>query len=228
MNKSIKILLASLLFGASIARAGDVLSVSDFEMLKIAGAQLDKIEKQLSALDEQKKVLEASKAAMEGHYNYSSAFDKPALTTWQHSGKDWSSLMTSHEGGGSDPLTALAKQMEKEFPVKSSGSVFSQNSEQAKLYDLLAKTTVASRASNTLAYNSIETELAMLEELQREIEKSPNQKATLDLIARIQIEGVKLAAYKIKTDAVSAELAGLQSQQEVSDAKWASDFFKWR
>ena len=67
----------------------------------------------------------------------------------------------------------------------------------------------------------------MLDKLQSEIEKSPNQKSTLDLIARIQIEEAKLVAYQIKSNAVSAQLAGLQAQQEVSDSKWTNDFFKW-
>ena len=67
----------------------------------------------------------------------------------------------------------------------------------------------------------------MLEKLQSEIEKSPNQKATLDLIARIQIEEAKLVAYQIKSNAVSTQLTSLQAQQDLSDAKWTKDFFKW-
>ena len=166
---------------------------------------------------------------MKGNYGYGSKFENPSLTAWQHSGKDWSSLLSSPTASGTDALTTLAKQIEKEFPIMSSDNVYSgsNHSEQAKLFDLLSKTTAASRASNTLAYNNVDGQLTLLDKLQTEIERSPNQKATLDLIARIQIEQAKLIAYQIKSNAVSAQLTSLQAQQEVSDAKWTSDFFKW-
>jgi len=183
---------------------------------------------QLNALNEQKKLLEDTQKLMQGHYGYGS-YDNPSLSSWQHAGKDWNSLLNSHQSGGNDPLASLAREIEHEFPIVSSDRVYSssKNPEQAKLFDLLSKATVASRASNTLAYNNVDAELLMLEKLQAEIEKSPNQKATLDLIARIQIEEAKLMAYQIKSSAVSAQLTGLQAQQEVSDAKWMSEFFKW-
>ena len=166
---------------------------------------------------------------MKGNYGYGSKFDNSSLSTWQHAGKDWSSLLGSPQSGANDALTELAKQIEKEFPTISGDSMFtgSNHSEQAKLFDLLSKTTAASRVSSTLAYNNVDAELVMLDKLQSEIEKSPNQKSTLDLIARIQIEEAKLVAYQIKSNAVSAQLAGLQAQQEVSDSKWTNDFFKW-
>lgn len=220
---------AVLFFCLSTAvQAGGILDVQDLEMLKIAQAQLDNAKDQLSQLDKHKRILEQSQKMMQGHYQYGSLFDKPELSGWRHSGKDWSILMNLSNSGNTDALTALAKQIEKEFPIKSSESVFgTKNSEQARLFDLLSKTTLASRASNTLAYNNMEEVLLMLEALQKEIEKSPNQKATLDLIARIQIEEAKMTAYKIKADAVNAQFTSLQSQQEVSDAKWASEFFKF-
>ncbi|STX39297.1 type IV secretion system protein [Legionella feeleii] len=234
MKKLPKLVFAVLLVPAFVLHA-DLLNVQDIEMLKVAKDQLtnikkvqDKLRNQLQELEAQKKVLEDSQAMMQGHYGYSSLYDKPSLTTWLHSGKDWSSLLNSREGASNDSLTSVAKQLSNEFPITPTERLYpDKNLSQAKLYDLLAKTTLASRASSTLAYNSIDEELAMLDALQREIEKSPNQKATLDLIARIQIEEAKLTAYKLKSDAVNSQLTSLQSQQEVSDAQWASNFFKW-
>ena len=237
MKNHLKLMLWLTLLGASSAYALDPFTmVQDAKMLEATLNQIkeiqsvrDKLSDQLNTLNQQKNILEDSQKLMQGHYEYSSKFDMPELSQWRHSGKDWSSFMNSNEGQGTDSLTTYAKQIEKEFPVKSSSSVYGKkNSEQAKLFDLLSKTTLASRASNTLAYNTIDNQLSMLEELQKEIERSPNQKATLDLIARIQIEEAKMTAYKIKSDAVSAQLVSLQSQQEVSDAKWAGEFFKWQ
>lgn len=195
----------------------------------ILGNVFDNSTKQLTALNDQKTLMEETQKLMKGNYGYGSKFDNPSLNTWQHAGKDWSSLLGSPQSGANDALTALAKQIEKEFPTVSGDSMFtgSNHSEQAKLFDLLSKTTAASRVSSTLAYNNVDAELVMLDKLQSEIEKSPNQKATLDLIARIQIEEAKLVAYQIKSNAVSAQLTSLQAQQEVSDAKWTNDFFKW-
>jgi hypothetical protein len=189
----------------------------------------DNSKKQLDVLAEQKQLLDDTQKLMKGNYGYGSKFDNSSLSTWQHAGKDWSSLLGSPQSGANDALTELAKQIEKEFPTISGDSMFtgSNHSEQAKLFDLLSKTTAASRVSSTLAYNNVDAELVMLDKLQSEIEKSPNQKSTLDLIARIQIEEAKLVAYQIKSNAVSAQLTSLQAQQEVSDAKWAKDFFKW-
>ncbi|MBX9703470.1 MAG: type IV secretion system protein [Silvanigrellaceae bacterium] len=227
--KFIKTMLLTAFISSALSVHADVLSVSDIELLNLAKDQLTNIKSQLDKLNEQKKILEKSQGMMEGHYDYASKFDNPLLSSWEHSGKDWGSLMNGARGAESDPLTILAKQIEQEFPLASKDKIFSatKESEQARLFDLLSKTTMASRATSKLTYNRVDDELAMLEALQKEIEKSPNQKATLDLIARINIEQAKLMAYKIKSDAVSNELISLQSQQEVSDAKWASEFFKW-
>ena len=189
----------------------------------------DNSKAQLDVLKKQKELLEDTQKLMKGNYGYGSKFENPSLGAWQHSGKDWGSFLSSPTASGTDALSTLAKQIEKEFPIMSSDKMYSgsNHSEQAKLFDLLSKTTVASRASNTLAYNNVDGQLTLLDKLQAEIEHSPNQKATLDLIARIQIEQAKLVAYQIKANAVSAQLTSLQAQQEVSDAKWASDFFKW-
>ena len=233
-----KLIIAALLLSQPIM----VNAESGFDFSKIFSILTDKLTEvatqstiignnssgQLTALKHQNKLLEDTKKLMEGHYGYGSSFNNDSLTSWQHAGKDWASLLNSSQSGGSDALATLARDIEREFPV-SSKSVYpsSQNTEQSKLFDLLSKATVASRASSTLAYNNVDAELLMLEKLQAEIEKSPNQKATLDLIARIQIEEAKLMAYQIKSSAVSAQLTGLQAQQELSDAKWTSEFFKW-
>ncbi len=183
---------------------------------------------ELTLLKDQNKLLDDTQQLMKGHYGYGDV-NNAGLSAWQHAAKDWGSLLNSPQSGSQDPLATLAKEIEREFPIVSADTMYSnsQHSEQAKLFDLLSKATVASRASNTLAYNNVDAELTMIEKLQAEIEKSPNQKATLDLIARIQIEEAKLMAQALKSNAVNAQLTSLQSQQEVSDAKWMSDFFKW-
>lgn len=231
MKQRLSLIVIATFFLSSISHADLLTIVKDAEMLKATLEQIEhiknvqsKLEQQLKTLDSQKKLLESTNGAMTGHYNYG-AIDNPLLKTWQHSGKDWSSLLNESEN---DALTALKKQITNEFPIKTADSLFTQhNSEQTKLFDLLSKATLASRASHTLAYNNIDNELLMLEKLQDNIEKTPNQKAILDLIARIQIEEAKLTAYQIKQNAVNAQLTSLQNQQELTDAKWASEFFKW-
>lgn len=213
----------------------DLLSVEDLAMLEVAKEQLtnikeveDRLRGQLQALDNQKRILEESQKLMQGHYGYGSLHENQSLGSWQHSGKDFASLLQSTDGGGQDALSRLAHELSKDFPLKPAAELYANpNSEQAKLYTLLAKTTLASRAGSTLTYNRIDEELTMLEALQKEIEKSPNQKATLDLIARIQIEEAKLVAYQLKAGAVSQQMDSLRSQQEVSDAAWVNQFFKW-
>ena len=227
MKRVVLFLLTSLLIAQSHA---DLLTVvEDAKMLKATYEQIEhikslktKLEQQLSTLNHQKDLLSASQKAMTGHYGYSSLFNNSSLNAWQHSGKEWSSLLEKKE---KDALFSFKEQLNKDFPVTK--NPFSQNPEQVRLFDLLSKTTLASRATHALTYNAIEEELQTLEKLQAEIEKSPNQKSTLDLIARIQIEEAKLTAYQMKSQALKAELVSLQSQKEITDAKWASEFFKW-
>lgn len=197
--------------------------------LKALRDQYQLLKNAYDTANEQKKIMEDTQRMMEGHYNFGDKFSNPLLESWQHSGRSWDELMSAQSGVGQDPITSLAKAIEKEYPLPSADSIYSasKNKEQAHLFDLLAKTNLITRASNTLTYNSVDDELKMLDALQKEIEKSPNQKATLDLIARIQIEEAKLAAYQIKSQAANAQLTSLQTQQELTDAKWASDFFKW-
>ncbi len=220
-------ILITCLFIITTVKADLLTVVEDAKLLQATRDQIKEIQTIQSKLEGQLEVLKSNQAAMTGHYKYSSLFNDSSLKDWQHAGNDWSSMLDSSTSN-SESLTAIKKQIQKEFPIKNAASLYSRtDSENAKLYDLLAKTTLASRATSTLTYNNIDKELLMLEKLQQQIEESPNQKATLDLIARIQIEEAKLIAYQLKSTAVSSQLTSLQSQQEVSDAKWASDFFKW-
>ncbi|KTD32196.1 vir protein B5 [Legionella nautarum] len=230
--KKRQILITLVVFFFSSVIYADLLTIVEdaklldatLEQIKQIKAIQSKLKNQLKVLDNQKKLLESSNKAMTGHYNYGT-IDNPLLKNWQHSGKNWDSLL---EGTDKDALTRLKKQIASEFPLSDANKLFTlQNSEQTKLFNLLSKATLASRASQTLAYNSVDDELLLLEQLQERIEQTPNQKAILDLIARIQIEEAKLSAYQIKANAVNAQLSSLQSQQELTDAKWANDFFKW-
>lgn len=227
-----KRLIVMLLAGLASQAHADLLGVEDLALLEQVKEQLqtmqrmhDSLQEQMKKLDAQKRTLEDTQKLMTGHYNYGEMLDNATLNNWRHSAANWNDLTHLGEGNGSDPLSTLAKSLQKDFPQQKGQSLYS-NSEMARLFDQLSQTTLAARATNTLTYNNIDEELLMLEALQKEIEKSPNQKATLDLIARIQLEDAKLHAYQIKTSAVKNQLDSLQSQQQLTDTQWANDFFK--
>lgn len=221
----IKSFIAIVSLGVSAITFADITGAEEAALLIKAGEQLEALNKQYNELKNQASLLEKTKGMMEGHYGYSNMFENQALKDWQHSGSNWDSAINNQ---GNDVLSQMSKKIEQQFPLQEGKNIFSKNAnpDSIKLFDLMSKTTLASRATHTLAFNKVEEELKLLESLQDEIERSPNQKATLDLIARIQIEEAKLMAYSMKAEAVDKEQGSLQTQEDLKDDAWLAKFLR--
>ena len=225
---------------------GDILG-GILKQVQIAGFSLDTLKANFSELtniddvlkksqeeltkgfDAQLKELLNQQQLMKGSFNLSKLFDNPELRKWQHAGQSWTDL-TNISKGINDPLGKLTKELVDKYPIKKAQEVFTKATpkEQAELYDEMAKTAIAMSAQSKLSYNSIDSELKILEQLQDEIDKSgDSQKKILDLIARVSIENAKINAYRIKNEAMQSQVSSMGMQQQVNDTKWASDFLKW-
>lgn len=222
---------ALLLFVSSQVHADifdDVLGVIKKQLLeleqqvKIQGSMDSRLKQQFDELTAQRKLLEDT---MQGHYGYSNLHQSSALTDWQHSGKSIEDALNAMKG--SDALSAQAKAIANKTPLHTADKVYPKGGkEKVELYNAMGKTALAARASQQLSYNKVDDELKMLEALQGEIEKSPNIKSSLDLIARLQIETAKLIAQQMKNNALQGELSALEAQKELGDDAWLSQFFK--
>ncbi len=217
----------------SIAMA-DVLGVQDTELLAESMKQLAvlkdeyaELKKQYDVLSQQKTILEEVKGSVSGHYGYSNLYENKSLSDWQHAGGNFNALLSGDFKSG-DPLKDEYNRLLKEFSAQSGSDIFNKDVSKDKvtLFDLMSKTTTASRASNQLSFNKIDEEIKLLDSLQKEIENSPNEKATMDLLARINVEQAKLTAYQIKSGAMDRELIALKQQEEINGDVWSSKFLK--
>lgn len=170
-----------------------------------------------------------SQALMKGHYGFGSKqYGIPGLDRWNGVSKDWKTLVDGYKRDASDPLSKILKEVEQKYKLKSGSSYYKQKhlQEQAKAFDDLAKGAVAAQGVTTLAYNNVDEDIKALEKLRDEIERSDNQKQTLDLIARINIQAAIIEAKATRVNATKARLQATSMQSQVSDIKWAQNFLR--
>lgn len=181
------------------------------------------INKQIDELKETEKLLG------KGHYQYGTKYDNPLFKKLRYAGKDFDDFLNAYKGN-SNALGKISKRLSEEFGMKDSSRVFTKNASksQMKLYDEMAKFAIAAGAQSELSYGSVNDIQKMLDSLQADIDKADSQKALLELIARVEIEGARISAMRIKSDAANLKINSLNTQQSATDAQWASDFLKWK
>lgn len=189
-------------------------------------SQIEGIKKVKDSID--KKIKESQKL-MTGHYGFGiKKYGIPGLDRWDKVSKDWKTVLDGYRKDASDPLSKILKEVEKKYQIKSGTSYYKKKylHEQAKSFDDLAKGAVAAQGVTTLAYNNVDEDIKALEKMRDEIEKSENQKQTLDLIARINIQAAIIEAKATRVNATKATLQASAVQSQVSDVKWAQNFLR--
>lgn len=172
--------------------------------------------------------LKQQSSYMTGHYGYSSIDNKPNLQNWGTGSNFWEQVLNVYQQGGNPgDVGSVAKTLERQYPIKSASEVYPYNAAQGQYYELQAKTTLASRALSQVSFDRVSKEIEMLDELKDEIEKSPNQKATLDLIARVQIESALIQTQIERLLATLLQQTSVNSQAEPNGAVATHHFFDW-
>ncbi|MBA4697725.1 MAG: hypothetical protein H2069_10155 [Legionella sp.] len=200
------------------------------EQLKAANALGDTATQTVTGIQSQIKQLEATQKLLgNGHWQLGNKYDNPVFKQWRDAGKNFEDFLKSPQSASA--LGVIAKRLAKDFQMGSSAdSVFTPKVSpvQKALFKQSAQTALAAGAQSELSYEHVNDINQMLESLQAEIDKAPDHKALLEIIARAQIENAKLNALRIKSEAAALKLESLAAQQNVSDAKWAADFLNRR
>lgn len=186
-------------------------------------------EKTVMGITAQIDELKATKKLLgEGHFQLGNKFDSVNLKKWRNANQYFDDFLNAYKGN-SGALGAIGKRLSKDFGLQSSGSIYTKSASRAQmnLYDEIAKTAIAAGAQSEYAYGGIKDINQMLDALQAEIDKTDNQKALLELIARVQIENARINAMRVKNDSASLKVNSLNMQQTATDAQWVSDFLRW-
>lgn len=199
------------------------------ELRKHGGKLQQQVQGIANVKDEINKRINESKKLMSGKYTYGSKYIVPGLDRWEKDINDWSKLSKNYQHKGSDPVNKIVRDIEKTYKITKGDKIFksSYQKEQAAVFDDLSETSIASNAIATQTYNDVDKDIKVLEELKTEIDKSDSQKKTLDLIARVNIQKAIIQAKSNRINAVQTKMVAIESQKEITDAKWVNEALDW-
>lgn len=200
---------------------------------RIYGINLD----QLTALKDVKNLNEALKevsekqlSAITGHYNmgnlYNSAHEQ-SERLWTND--NWQSVLEHASGGNSARFQELLKSYGDKYPSLSGIQItpLNGNTLKAKTYQDNARTNLASLSVSECSYNGINDRIKKLQGLLNQIEQSPNEKASLDLQARLLAEIGFVQLELLRLQSVQTQLTAMHNQGMTNGTTQDAGFVKW-
>lgn len=134
--------------------------------------------------------------------------------------KDWASVVRMAERGrGEGSLGDMIGSIGRDFPLDNDiyNRGVSYPSSQ-RYYALKAQTTIAARAASELDYNKIQDQIAYQQLLMKQIEKTKDIKAAMDLGNRIQVEGNLINLEILRQSALLNQQQAINEQASVMSA----------
>lgn len=149
-----------------------------------------------------------------GHDGYGNLFFNPSLQSWGTNTSNWNLVLQSYQQGGTG-LGQIAQQLNQQFPIQPS-SIVNPNTQSinAQYYTLEAQTALASRAASQLDYNNIQNQINYMQQLQQQIDKTPDIKGALDLQNRIAVENNLIQLEVLRLTALSNQQQAVKAQGE--------------
>lgn len=134
--------------------------------------------------------------------------------------KDWASVVRMAERGhGEGSLGEMIGAIARDFPTDS--STYNRgvsNSNSQRYYAMKSHTTIAARAASELDYNKIQDQIAYQQILMKQIEKTKDIKAAMDLANRIQVEGNLINLEILRQSALINQQQSITEQASVMGA----------
>lgn len=136
------------------------------------------------------------------------------------SAKDWSRLMNMAENGhGNGELGRAMGGIANQFPLDNSTFKRGVSDPTArKYYALKSQSILAVRAASQLDYDKIQEQIAYQQMLQKQIEKTADLKAAMDLSNRIQVEGNLINLEILRQAALANQQQAITEQAAVNSA----------
>jgi type IV secretion system VirB5/TraC/TraE/TrbJ family protein len=175
-----------------------------------------------------KDITNSMKQYMTGSYNMGNInFDKD-LQSWGNDTNDWSSILSvAQSGGSSSDYGQVVQQLAKQYPIDTTTiNQVNENKDDQSFYQLKAQTALAARAASQLDYNNIQKQITNQQNLQQQIDSTPNEKAAIDLQNRLQVEGNLINLELLRQISLLSQQKSLDAQEEVNSAVKNAQFLQ--
>lgn len=197
--------------------------------LRMEGLQTGMLDDQGQMLNVQKKILSSQKdidslmKQVNGHLTSHSGWGSYQSHDYQSYGgsaHDWSNVMRMADAGhGDGALGQTMNQVASQFPAdRSAYNRGVSDIRSQHYYALKSQTVLAARAASQLDYNKIQEQITYQQMLQKQIEKTNDLKAAVDLSSRIQVEGNLINLEILRQAALTNQQQAIADQSTVNAA----------
>ncbi len=204
-------------FGAYIHMAQELSQLEkEYQVLK------DAYKNAQDQLEQQKNLVTNS----QGHYGFGSLQDGQGdLNNREWSPNSWDAALKGLSGGNAERYNQLLTEYRKNHQTLMPQDYKKGASEaSSELYEQQIKTNQAASVNATYAFNDIEQSLKNVHELARQIESSPNTKASMDLNARLMAEVAYIQIQELKMQALLNEQMAQRNSDQISAETQSAKF----
>ena len=227
MKKILRLLITILLLASSNLYAIGLWDIFNV-MTKIQGIDLDMkniSQDTFNINKDQLSQLNLITNGLTGTHSYGSMnYDKNQFD-WGKGSDNWQDMLSLYKTGGGS-LAQVSGNLEKEFPI--ADNLGSSSQTENEYYRLQAQTTLASRSSSQLAFEQVSKESKVIEDLHNEIDKSKDNKSSVDLNNRLVSEQNNMSIQQTKLLALLVQQEAVNSQEKANHAKENAEFFDFK
>lgn len=207
------------------------------EMLKILGnlygINLDQLTvlKDVKGLNEAlKEVSDKQLSAVTGHYKIGNLYNSSSDQLDRLSANsNWQDLLHKASGGNAARYTELVKRYQDKYPALTQSQLNSLNPNNLKTQTYLddAKTNLAGLSVSEYSYDSLENRIKKLQGLLNQVEQTPNEKAAMDLQARVLAEIGFVQLEMLRLQSVQTQMTAMHGQGLTNGTTQDAQFVKW-
>lgn len=188
-------------------------SLTELKNLTSANELLAQVSQQ--SLDAQQQQTES----MTGHYgmgNLANSSQDQDLQLW--SADTWQDMLNQAGGGNQQRVQQLMEGFNERYPAIEAQKIVPGQPDhvKAKLYEEGYQTNRAVKAGASYIYEDVNRQIRQLQELLSYVEKTPNQKAALDLNARLVAQLGFIQLQSLRMQAMQTQLLSLQTQAQTN------------
>jgi type IV secretion system protein VirB5 len=215
--------LGSICFQSSFATGWPVVDIAAItqriKSLVVLGQELDSVKQ---GVEQAKK--EVSDA--EGNYGFGNIMGGSSdLKNREWSPTDWKSALKGEAGGNPGRYQQLLSLYKANHPSMDQADIQKIVGEKkAASYQQQVETGQAASINATYSFNNIKKHLDDINQLQKQIEKTKNTKAAIDLNSRISAEQAYLATQQLKMQSLLNQQMAEQSSSDIASETQAAEF----
>lgn len=146
--------------------------------------------------------------------------------TWGDDIEDWEDVLETYERGNVEgALGKASRQMEEQFPIDTA-AVAEKDPKGAEYYEVHAETALAARATSQVEFDQIEDNIEYQQAMLQKIDSSPNLKAAVDLLGRLQAESNLIQLRILRMMAINSQQQSIESQGYANAALERIEFYE--